>query len=98
MLLGRRLSPMTKRGNVCFSTIRTLKPSRCSKEAATAPAGPAPMISTSVSLCVIIMRQTLLLRLFGLQQGCHPDYIIGQGPVTLQSGCNAPDEIIKLAV
>src|SRR4051812_22380930 len=92
------LSPMTKRGNVCFSTIWTRKPSRWSSAPASVPAGPAPMIKTSVSVGSIIFGQAFLLHLFGLQQVRYFNYIIGEGAVTLQSGRNTPDEVIQFAI
>src|SRR5689334_426708 len=50
MLQASRLSPIEKRGNFWRSRTRTLCPRRASNAAETEPAGPAPMIKTSISL------------------------------------------------
>src|SRR6478735_12263522 len=49
MLCGSRLSPMLKHGNISRSSINTCRPCRHSSPAATAPAGPAPIIKTSTN-------------------------------------------------
>src|SRR5688572_152556 len=100
MQWGNRLSPITNRGKICFSAISTLKPSRCSMEAAAEPEGPAPMIKTSVSVgfIVLVWRQTLLLDLFGLQQRGHTRDLFIERPVLLQGWRNAADHIVKLLI
>src|SRR5579864_1282659 len=47
MLCGSRLSPIEKRGKCWRSSTNTERPARRRSAAATAPAGPAPMIATS---------------------------------------------------
>ena len=59
MLCGSRLSPMEKRGNCSRSRISTRRYLVRSIAAATEPAGPAPMIRTSV--CSIFIPWLLVL-------------------------------------
>ena len=56
-LRGSRLSPMWNRGCASFSSMTTRRPLRASSVAAVDPAGPPPMTTTSVSICVRFMRQ-----------------------------------------
>src|SRR5579871_4506582 len=86
MLLGSMDSPMTKRGKVCFSTTSSLKPSLCRRAAALEPAGPAPMINTSVSIVFIsLVEAKSFLRGFGAQQGGYLLNILGQGAVIIRA-------------
>src|SRR5450830_746327 len=72
MLCGNRLSPMEKRGNCSRSITSTACPCRRSKAAASAPAGPAPMIRTSC--CSILFSVVIRGRYrVGKARGNEPD-------------------------
>src|ERR1700744_6453504 len=98
MLMGSMLSPMTKRGNACFSTTSKRNLSRCRMEAATDPAGPAPIIRTSVSITFIrFIKAKILLDGFRLKQSGHFFNVAGQGAVIFQFGRTAANEIVQFA-
>src|SRR5688572_13267464 len=59
MLCGSKLSPMLKRGNCSRSSIRTCRSCCRSNAAATDPAGPAPMMTTSTFFNVSPVSQPL---------------------------------------
>src|SRR5215470_4674783 len=54
---GRRDSPRRNRGNVSFSRIKTLRPSSRRRAAHVDPAGPPPMITTSITGSVSWLRR-----------------------------------------
>src|SRR5258708_6170426 len=66
MLWGSRLSPIEKRGKCWRSSTRTERPARRKSAAATAPAGPAPMIATSTVMrfdeCVLKVASIVCLQ------------------------------------
>src|SRR5262249_2182191 len=100
MQCGRRLSPMTKRGNFCFSTTSSRKPSRCNSAAAEEPAGPAPMISTSTSVCMGLFfgLEALLLGLFRWEWLGHALDVLVGGTIALKGLGNTADERVELGV
>src|SRR5260221_10866544 len=73
MQRGSRLSPMTKRGNFSRSTTRTEYPARWIIEAATEPAGPAPITKTS-TLSIILEWDHFFC--FTNQQGMADAYVV----------------------
>src|SRR5271170_3037964 len=97
---GNKLSPMTNRGKICFSTTSSRKPCCCNNAAADEPAGPAPMINTSTSVCIgfSLRTQAMLLCVFRLQQGGHALDVLVERPVVFQFRGNTAHQFVKFAV